>query len=164
MKIKELVYRINSETIFYASIDDSNCVKVEIVKNDSRYPICYVPGEIRLDGIDNIVFYYKGLEEFNISISLEDIGDLYDLIKEYSDYPIEYRGLKEEKKYRVRVLKNIRQGYLNKNLFNGELSFNDDQETDQYTAKFTSNELQLLKDSDDLAIDWDKAIINPVED
>ena len=53
---------------------------------------------------------------------------------------------------------------MNKNLFNGELSFNDDQETDQYTAKFTQAEINNLKQRDDIAIDWDKVIIKPVED
>lgn len=55
-------------------------------------------------------------------------------------------------------------GYLNFDRQNGEITMQNSYLTPTIKTGFTKQEIDQLKQRDDLAIDWDKAKIEPVED
>lgn len=68
-----------------------------------------------------------------------------------------------QKKYTVRVFPGS-EGYLNL-ACDGDLIFtNDNLDSELFRAHFTQAELEALRKRDDVAIDWDKAKIEEVED
>lgn len=76
-------------------------------------------------------------------------------------------GLKKhsEQKYTVQIVINNSQGFLNiDKTDNNSYFLSDVSDAPDYQAQFTQAEIDKLKRCDDLAIDWDKAIIKPVED
>lgn len=74
-------------------------------------------------------------------------------------------GLKQhsEQKYTVKVIKGDKLGYLNIRV-DGIVFLDDDKNIIPNQTFFTQKEIDELKQRDDLAIDWNKAIIKPVED
>ena len=72
------------------------------------------------------------------------------------------------KKYRIRVLKSetatIDSRYLQVNYQTNRVAFADKYERDNWRASFTKNEIEELKKRDDIAIDWNKAEIDEVDD
>lgn len=66
-----------------------------------------------------------------------------------------------DQKYTVQVVKNDKGGYLNACQDGYELL--DKSETDYYQTQFTKEEIKAMKKSPELAIDWNKAIIEPVK-
>lgn len=69
-----------------------------------------------------------------------------------------------EKKYTIQVIANCASAYLNCNKEDNHMTFCDDIETDYIKTRFTQSEIDELKQRDDFAIDWDKAIIKEVKD
>lgn len=67
-----------------------------------------------------------------------------------------------DQKYTVQVIKNDQGGYLNACQEGYELL--DKSETDYYQTQFTQEEIKAMKKSPDLAIDWGKAVIEPVKE
>ena len=55
-------------------------------------------------------------------------------------------------------------GFLNKNKINGRFFIDTDAEDRSAQTQFTQSEIDEVKQRDDIAIDWSKAIIEPVED
>ena len=74
-------------------------------------------------------------------------------------------GLKKlsDCKYTIKVA-NGNEDYLNVHVISGDVTIDDSYENSEWKSHFTQAEINELKQRDDLAIDWDKAIINPVED
>lgn len=72
------------------------------------------------------------------------------------------------KKYTIKVLKGkaAEEGcnYLNVNYLTNIISFGTDVTFDDWRASFTKNEIEELKKRDDIAIDWDKAELEEVDD
>lgn len=72
------------------------------------------------------------------------------------------------KKYTIKVLKGkaAEEGhnYLNVNYLTNIISFGNDVTFDDWRASFTKNEIEELKKRDDIAIDWDKAELEEVDD
>lgn len=66
-----------------------------------------------------------------------------------------------DQKYTVQVIKNNQRGYLNAGQDGYALL--DKSEKDYCQTQFTQEEIKAMKKSPELAIDWDKAIITPVE-
>lgn len=76
-------------------------------------------------------------------------------------------GLKKhsEQKYTVQILINDSEGFLNVDKTGNYGCFISDSDYDPtYQTRFTQAEIDVLKQRNDLAIDWNKAIIKPVED
>lgn len=68
-----------------------------------------------------------------------------------------------EKTYTIRVLP-TNHGYLNIEQNNGGIGLASPNQILDFKTHFTKQEIEQLKQRDDLAIDWDKAKIEPVED
>lgn len=68
-----------------------------------------------------------------------------------------------EQKYTIQIFPNST-GYLTVSYDDYEITVGDLTATNHWHVTFTKQEIEQLKQHDDLAIDWDKAIITPVED
>ncbi|MGM9908019.1 hypothetical protein [Limosilactobacillus sp.] len=86
---------------------------------------------------------------------------LSNLISEYLATPVDER--QEEKKYTVRVAPG-KFGLLNYNDGTGVFMVDDILEDGAWATRFTHGKIEDFKKRNDLAIDWDKAIIEPAED
>ena len=72
-----------------------------------------------------------------------------------------------QKKYTVAIIsKNRSNGhrYINLNMASGNLIVSDNEDYEPYKARFTKKEIEVLKKDDDVAIDWDKAEVEEVDD
>lgn len=100
---------------------------------------------------------WKNLEGYPIVF----LRELLNLIAKLEETPIKERL--SEKKYTIQVLYNDSQSYLvktsNEKYFFGSLGMKNAY-GDQ--VSFTQEEIDLLKNNDCIAIDWDKATIKPV--
>lgn len=68
-----------------------------------------------------------------------------------------------EQKYTIQVLP-TNHGYLNIEQNNGGIGVTSPNQILDFETHFTKQEIEQLKQRDDLAIDWNKAKIEPVED
>lgn len=68
-----------------------------------------------------------------------------------------------EQKYTIKVFPNSF-GYLTIDDSCSEVTISDLTESDDWQVKFTKPEIEQFKQRDDLAIDWDKAVIEPVKE
>lgn len=66
-------------------------------------------------------------------------------------------------KYTVKVIPDDSTGYLSRD-GDGTLYFGDNTEQMNNHPSFTQSEIEEFKKRDDIAIDWDKAIIKPVKE
>lgn len=88
-------------------------------------------------------------------------NELFDLIVSYAKTPVKER--KSAKKYRVKVLPysegylNVRYGYGN--TVTNHYLISDAKEQADYKTKFTEDEIEELKKRPDLAIDWDRVML-----
>ncbi|MBW3349870.1 hypothetical protein [Limosilactobacillus reuteri] len=87
--------------------------------------------------------------------------ELLNSIAELEKTPVKERF--PEKKYTIQVIANYDSAYLNCYKESNRMTFYDDIETDHVKTRFTQAEIDELKQRDDLAIDWDKAIIKEVK-
>ena len=94
-------------------------------------------------------------------MSVNDQISAYDVYRWLED--IRDNGIEDPKKYNVQVLL-CDEGFLNQIV--GDKSFCLDSNYEDCSMKtgFTKSEIEEFKQRDDIAIDWDKAIIEPVED
>lgn len=88
--------------------------------------------------------------------------ELLNSIAELENTPVKERF--PEKKYTIQVTANSDDAYLNYHERSNHINFCDDIETDHVKTRFTQSEIDELKQRDDLAIDWNKAIIKEVKD
>lgn len=72
-------------------------------------------------------------------------------------------GITEPKKYTIKIFPSPF-SYLNMTNNGSEATTSGLNEPGGWRLAFTKSEIEHLKQRDDLAIDWDKAIIEPVED
>ena len=66
-------------------------------------------------------------------------------------------------KYTVQVLPNNK-GYINFEADEQRYTLDTDDESEHFQTHFTQSEIDKLKERKDLAIDWDKAIVEPVRE
>ncbi len=76
---------------------------------------------------------------------------------------IEVNGITEPKKYNVQVLL-CNEGFLNQIVGDESFCLGTHYEDGSVKTGFTKSEIEEFKQRDDIAIDWDKAVIKPVED
>lgn len=93
-------------------------------------------------------------------ISLDTLIKVLSVVKELRDTPTEERF--PEKKYTVQVFNN-ETGYLNV-ADSGEFFTGNPFQYKGFKTHFTQREINMLKQRDDLAIDWDKAKIEEVSE
>lgn len=95
---------------------------------------------------ESIPYYVDALPD-------QDIIDLVDW----------WKKKQSEQKYTVQVIKGNCDAFLNVDE-DDDTFFGDEREYIDDRTRFTKQEIEKLKQRDDLAIDWDKAIIEPVEE
>lgn len=94
------------------------------------------------------------------TISPKNLQKFFSLVDELERTPVKERF--SGRKYTVRVLKDSG-SFLNKNLHTGSYCFYDAVQSEAYQAHFTQAEIDELEQRDDIAIDWDKAIVKEVD-
>ena len=158
MEIKDLIREINNCTSYMATFDSerkiigvciSNCMVADF-KSDVEY----------LDDID-INFGWLHLYGTNKQKNLGNFYALLNLINQFVNTPVEERFSAE--KYTVEVFKTD-YGILKKDVKRYSPFLGNSLDNEFYKSHFTKLEIEKLKRRDDIAIDWDKAIIKPVED
>ena len=109
------------------------------------------------------------LNEFLLACADVYYGGVYEISCDIDDLPeselIELFDWWKEKqsklKYTIQLLPN-KKGFLNCDS-DGNFMISSDEAVFEYQTHFTKQEIEQLKQLDDLAIDWDKAKIEPVE-
>lgn len=128
---------------------------------DKQFSVEYYGGNLNLDYNDfNIAcFSYFYEKEFRVSpLSFETAKLIFDnnILKLFYDKAFELLN-ESEKKYTIKVVNNDR-GYLFFDDIAKEYSFAN-KNNKFFKSYFTQSEIEQLKQRDDIAIDWDKAII-----
>lgn len=98
------------------------------------------------------------------NLSHVDYGCLLLTMNEVEDFrktPINLRS--KLKEYTIQVLIGNSQGYLKYYLPDREFSIGSSIKSDNYQIAFTKDEIEGFKKRNDIAIDWNKAIIKEVE-
>lgn len=90
-----------------------------------------------------------------------DVTDLPD--QDIIDLVDWWKKKQSEQKYTVQVIKGNCDAFLNVDEVD-DMFFDGEQEDIGVRTRFTKQEIEKLKQRDDLAIDWNKAIIEPVEE
>ena len=137
MKTKELVDRINSKTNFLATSDYHVGIKICTSNDHVVKQVCCI--HFDTINVDAIELHYSRLYKADCQYSLEDIGELYKLVKEYVDTPLKDRN--DTKYYRVKVF-NHDMGYLNYDKSYKRYIIADCDESwykERFNAKFTDN-------------------------
>lgn len=99
------------------------------------------------------VYYGRFCE---ISCDIDDLPES-ELIELFDWWKEEQSKLK----YTIQLLPN-KKGFLNRDS-DGNFMISSDEAVFEYQNHFTKQEIEQIKQLDDLAIDWDKAKIEPVE-
>lgn len=115
-------------------------VEIAFVNGDSEYGI----------GVWNSKYFYK----------LPFSNKLYMILSELAMTPLEKRV--EEKKYYAHVFKG-QNGYLNIFAFDGEIAFGSNVEINGFKTRFTSSEIEELKQRNDVPLDWNKVELEGVK-
>ena len=127
------------------------------------------------DGDFNVVYngrecgiYVSGSCEYSLYVNypknffgMPFSKNLYMILAELAITPLDER--EKVKKYYVKVFNN-EFGYLNINILTGKVTADDMRESDANKTKFTDKAIEQLKQRDDIALDWDKANFDEVED
>lgn len=116
---------------------------------------------------DSLVFYFC---KFNINrpyfVSCTNRESLalikFNIIKKFYDKVVELLK-KNEELYTVQAIKNDTCSFLNYCYEVSKYIFGDKQNGEGYKTRFAKSEIEALKQRDDIAIDWDKAIIKEVK-
>ena len=162
MKTKELVDRINGDTVFTATFNRDHDIMVSCNYDDDYYMMC-IPSKLK--DIHNIVLDHEFLDENKFLVSFGDIGKLYELVKEYANTPLKDR--KDNNYYRVKVFDHD-MGYLNYDQSYKRYIIADCDESwykERFKAEFTKEEIDDLKMNNELdSINWDNVSLEEVED
>lgn len=160
MKTKELVNRINGDTVFTATFNGDRDIMVGCNYDDDYYMMC-IPSKLK--DIHNIVLDHEFLDEHKFLVSFGEIGKLYELVKEYVDTPLKDRN--DIKYYRVKVF-NHDMGYLSYDqVYKIYIIADCDQRWERFKTNFTKTEIEGLKHNKELrGINWDNVNLEKVED
>lgn len=103
-------------------------------------------------------FGFVSPSNYRVSIELTQ----KDVIKKFYEKGVELLS-KHEPKYTVKIIKNSDDGFLNYKNSTGEWFLSDNQQGVGLKAQFTRSEIDDMKNNENLAFDWNKAIIKEVE-
>lgn len=160
METKELIDRINGDTVFTATFNGDHDIMVSCNYDDDYYYMMCIPSKLK--DIHNIVLDHEFLDENKFLVSFGEIGKLYELVKEYVDTPLQDRN--DMKYYRVKVF-NHDMGYLNYDQVDKIYIIADyDESWERFKTNFTKKEIGAFKSDDRLkGINWDKVDLEEVE-
>lgn len=137
------------------------------VKNiDSRFSVDDEDNDLELRLDDGLICYLSDfkIKYFYICSCTEKeslIVVKYNIIKKFYDKAVDLLN-EYEQQYSVQVIDN-EFGYLNINIIKHQYLISDNIVRGAYKTTFTESEIEALKQRDDIAIDWDKAIIKEVK-
>lgn len=137
------------------------------VKNiDSLFSVDDEDDDLNLKFDDDLICYLLDfkIKHFSMCSCTEKeslIVVKYNIIKKFYDKAVDVIR-KNENKYTVQLIENDKGSFLNYIVKNGYYCFSSRIEYDGYKTRFTESEIEALKERDDIAIDWDKAIIKEV--
>ena len=155
MKIKEALNFINATTTVRAKVDGDY---LNIFSKDMISDNWFLKLNTKAVNWDTVLKHWGGLTD----VAPEDLARVMDVVQRLLDTPVKERF--PEKKYTIQVIANCASAYLNCNKGDNHVMFCSGIETDHVKTRFTQSEIDELKRCDDLAIDWDKAIIKEVKD
>ena len=155
MKIKEALKIINATDTVSAKADGDYLL---MYQRDKIYLAWFLRFPTKANNWSAIARDWHGL----LGVYTQDLARVMDVIQRLLDTPVKERF--PEKKYTIQVIANCTSAYLNCNKGDNHMMFCSDIETDHVKTRFTQSEIDELKQCDDLAIDWDKAIIKEVKD
>lgn len=104
-------------------------------------------------------FNFAGSNDCDLNVRLIKEG----IIEKFYDKAIELLN-EYEPKYTVKLIINSDVGYLNFDNMNKVYSFSNNQQSHRFKTQFSENELNNLKKSKNIAIDWTKALIEEVKE
>lgn len=161
MKTKELVNRINGDTVFTATFNGDHDIMVSCNYDDDDYYMMCIPSKLK--DIHNIVLDHEFLDEHKFLVSFGEIGKLYELVKEYVNTPLKDRN--DIKYYWVKVF-NHDMGYLNYDqVYKIYIIADCDQSWERFKTNFTKTEIEGLKHNKKLrGINWNNVKLEEVED
>ncbi|WP_290033699.1 hypothetical protein [Ligilactobacillus cholophilus] len=139
----------------YKCVSDTGDLSLALYRNAKLYRYVTWFKDFRSDK-----FYFDGGgldSKINIQLTEDDV------IRKFYNKGVELLS-KNEPRYTIQIIENNEYSYLNINRKNRNIIFDDRQYPEQYKTEFTQLEIEVLKNRDDLAIDWDKAVIKEVND
>ena len=152
MKISEFIKKVNQ---FAAANEDGDCIYIAETEDELE------------SGLYLFMIYPKGpimLKRWNwnllVTVPPKKLQKLFSLADELERTPVKERFSK--KKYTVQVL-NDSKSFLNKGRCSNHCFLGEAIEDVVYQSHFTQAEIDELKQRDDIAIDWDKAIVKEVD-
>ncbi|MCC4346137.1 hypothetical protein [Limosilactobacillus reuteri] len=158
MKIKEAIEIINGMTSTVSAKESNDVLQISS-KNTAIYGDWFLEMPMNATNWEPIRKEWGSLSP---NIRPEDLALVMDVVQRLLDTPVKDRF--PEKKYTIQVIANYDSAYLNCRKEDNSMTFCDDIETDHVKTRFTQAEIDELKQRDDLAIDWNKAIIKEVKD
>lgn len=160
MKTEKLIERL--ETLSHVTADKSDNHTVRLIYKPTQsadYPKTLLVFPIDAKDVFDFVNYPTTIRQCLTSGQREY---LWFELSQYLKTPISERAA--ETKYTVQVIADNQYSFLNIDPQHGDLHFSDCDKGVCKQYKFSRSEIADLKSRDDLAIDWDKAIIKLAED
>ena len=109
---------------------------------------------------ERLIYCYQW-DNLSVSLSPLELSVVLRALYKLQETPVEDRY--PATKYTIQVTANDYLGYLNYWVQGKRFVFGEGVNSDNRQAFFTKNEINELKKRDDIAIDWNKAIIKEVE-
>lgn len=120
-----------------------------------------VDGFITIDLNSEKLIYCYQWDNLSLSLSPLDLSVILNALYKLQETPVEDRY--PVQKYNIQVTANDHLGYLNYWLGGKRFVFGESINTESRQASFTKDEIEELKKRNDIAIDWNKAIIKEVK-
>lgn len=116
-----------------------------------------VDGFITIDLDSEKLIYCYQWDNLSLSLSPLDLSVILSALYKLQETPVEDRC--PEQKYTIQAIAGNSQSYLNYFILGKRFIFGDDFDTAGYRVLFTKADIEEIKNRNDVAIDWDKAII-----
>lgn len=120
-----------------------------------------VDGFITIDLNSEKLIYCYQWDNLSLSLSPLDLSVILNALYKLQETPVEDRY--PVQKYNIQVIPDDSKSYLNYFILGKRFIFGSAFNTDDYQTLFTKDEIEEMKKRDDIAVDWDKAIIEEVK-
>lgn len=118
-------------------------------------------GFITIDLNSERLIYCYQWDNLSVSLSPLDLSVVLRALYKLQGTPVEDRC--PVQKYTIQTIAGNFLSYLNYNSIGNRFIFNNNIDSNDFQTSFTKDEINELKKRDDIAIDWNKAIIKEVE-
>ncbi len=118
-------------------------------------------GFITIDLNSEKLIYCYQWDNLSLSLSPLDLSVILSALYKLQETPVEDRC--PTKKYTIQAIDGNRLSYLNYNSIGNKFIFSNNEDSDDFQASFTKEEIEAFKKRDDIAIDWNKVTLEEVE-